>query len=277
MSNQANPIMETGPMTGYPFFTSSGWQSKSEQSFQQPQEQEEIACPVSLYQAAMLSRNPARVHDLAGMLSEQCFDVMMMRRWEPRLTSALTTGLIIADMTECASPEAFHEERSLLLLDGISIPVMYLVGEALMNRASGSMLDEELMVWPARSPQSLMYQIRRSIRVHASSSPMMSEEAGNRSIYKDLFIDRDKMTVMRGSTTVHLTKTEYSLLILLLDSEGAVRTREDLMSRIWDTDFVGGSNVVDVHIKSLRKKLGDHAGAPRYIATVRGVGYRLAD
>jgi two-component system, OmpR family, alkaline phosphatase synthesis response regulator PhoP len=56
-----------------------------------------------------------------------------------------------------------------------------------------------------------------------------------------------------------------------------VLSREELLSEVWGTSFLGGSNVVDVHIKSLRKKLGDNATNPTYITTVRGVGYRLAD
>ncbi|MNJ82269.1 Alkaline phosphatase synthesis transcriptional regulatory protein PhoP [compost metagenome] len=63
----------------------------------------------------------------------------------------------------------------------------------------------------------------------------------------------------------------------LLDHEGSVLSREELLADVWETSFTGGSNVVDVHIKSLRKKLGDRAVNPTYIATVRGVGYRLAD
>lgn len=59
--------------------------------------------------------------------------------------------------------------------------------------------------------------------------------------------------------------------------EGAVQTRELLLDVIWGLQFYVGSNVVDVHIKSLRKKLEDSAVDPKYIATVRGVGYRLAD
>ncbi|MFI2857196.1 winged helix-turn-helix domain-containing protein [Paenibacillus sp. JSM ZJ436] len=269
MSNQAKQVAQA--RGGLVSFAGTSWP----EPYSKPLE--ELSCPVSLYRAAMLSRQPGRVHELGLILSEHCFDVMMMRRWEPRLTSALTAGLVIADLTHCDTPGQFDEECVMLMPEGVQLPVMYLVNETLMNSASTSMLDKELLVWPARSAQTLMYQIQRSIRVYAASQPEVMSESPSREVYKDLWIDRDKMTVQRRALPVHLTKTEYSLLILLLDSKGAVRTREDLMSEIWDTDFLGGSNVVDVHIKSLRKKLGDHAGAPQYIATVRGVGYRLAD
>lgn len=247
-----------------------------------PEESAEDKCPVSVFRAAMISRNPGRVHELVLTLSENCFDVMVMRQWESRLHTALDTGLVLADMTACTDVEQFDTERNLLMpsSDRMSVPVMYLVNEELMSRVSESekLLQEELMVWPPRSKETMMYQIHRVIRLHSLKAlPSEDMPKGAKYVYKDLCIDRDKMTVQRGSIPIHLTKTEYSLLILLLDSEGAVRTREELMSEIWDTDFLGGSNVVDVHIKSLRKKLKDNASSPRYIATVRGVGYRLAD
>lgn len=272
MPNQAEQVIERIPMKGRQVGSSYGRPT--------PEEMVEDKCPVSIFRAAMISRNPGRVHELVRTLSENCFDVMVMRQWEPQLHSALNTGLVLADMTACIDAEQFEAERKLLIpqAHNMRVPVMYLVNEDLMSHASGGLLQEELMVWPARSKETTMYQIQRAIRVY-SVATLTTEEMknGNQQVYKDLCIDRDKMTVDRGHTAIHLTKTEYNLLILLLDSEGAVRTREDLMSEIWDTDFLGGSNVVDVHIKSLRKKLGDNAGSPRYIATVRGVGYRLAD
>ncbi|MFE9276571.1 winged helix-turn-helix domain-containing protein [Paenibacillus glucanolyticus] len=272
MPNQTEEMM--GPGTVYPF---PEW--KSGNLFVRPTAAMAIgdACPTTL-RAALLSRSPGRVHEMFITLTDNCFEVMMFRKWEPRLQSALNTGLIIADMTGCRNMAAFNKEKELLLPERSSIPILYLVGEELMSNAGSSLLDEELMVWPARSKDTMMYQVQRTIRLFSPAAGLPGEEEAVRGlVYKDLSIDRDKMTIHRGSTPIHLTKTEYHLLMLMLDSEGAVCTREDLMCKIWDTDFMGGSNVVDVHIKSLRKKLSDNAGAPRYIATVRGVGYRLAD
>lgn len=278
MPNQADQVIER-VSSKYPM---KGRHVGSSYGRPIPEETAEDKCPVSVFRAALISRNPCRVHELVLTLSENCFDVMVMRQWEPRLHTALNTGLVLADMTACTNVEQFERERKWLMpsLDQMSVPVMYLLNEELMNRANenNKLLQEELMVWPPRSNETMMYQIQRAIRVHSVTAlPSENMAHSNQTVYKDLCIDRDKMTVQRGQMPVHLTKTEYSLLVLLLDSEGAVRTREELMSTIWDTDFLGGSNVVDVHIKSLRKKLKDNAGSPRYIATVRGVGYRLAD
>ena len=71
---------------------------------------------------------------------------------------------------------------------------------------------------------------------------------------------------------VNLTLREFDLLTFLMRSPGVVFNRETLLQRVWGWDFDGGSRTVDVHVQTLRQKLGDHAGL---IETVRGVGYRL--
>ncbi|MMZ65653.1 Alkaline phosphatase synthesis transcriptional regulatory protein PhoP [compost metagenome] len=103
------------------------------------------------------------------------------------------------------------------------------------------------------------------------------QATSRRTVFKDIWIDQDRMTVQLSEQSISLTKTEYDLLLMLIEAQGRVISREQMMKEIWDTDFAGGSNVVDVHVKSLRKKLGDSASAPKYIATIRGAGYRLAD
>ena len=69
---------------------------------------------------------------------------------------------------------------------------------------------------------------------------------------------------------IELTFKEYELLKLLMQNAGIVMTRERIMQRVWDTEFEGESRTVDMHIKTLRKKLGEHS---KHIKTVRNVGY----
>ena len=73
-----------------------------------------------------------------------------------------------------------------------------------------------------------------------------------------------------------LTRKEFDLLERLVRDAGRVVTREDLMSEIWDVNWFGSTKTLDVHIGWLRKKLGDDPVDPRYIHTVRGVGFRFA-
>jgi DNA-binding response OmpR family regulator len=73
-----------------------------------------------------------------------------------------------------------------------------------------------------------------------------------------------------------LTRKEFDLLARLLSDPGRVVTREDLMSDVWDENWFGSTKTLDVHLAALRRKLGDDPASPRYIQTVRGVGYRFA-
>jgi len=86
----------------------------------------------------------------------------------------------------------------------------------------------------------------------------------------DLVIDHERHVVTVNNEPVDLTYKEYELLRLLMGSQGIVMTREIIMRSVWDTDFEGETRTVDMHIKTLRHKLGDYGSR---IKTVRNVGY----
>lgn len=86
----------------------------------------------------------------------------------------------------------------------------------------------------------------------------------------DLVIDHERHVVTVNNEPVDLTYKEYELLRLLMGSRGIVMTREVIMRSVWDTDFEGETRTVDMHIKTLRHKLGDYGSR---IKTVRNVGY----
>jgi len=90
----------------------------------------------------------------------------------------------------------------------------------------------------------------------------------------DVRLDPASHTVWRGNVVVPLTAREFALLHYLLDRKGDVVRRTDLLEAVWDANYDGLSNVVDVHMANLRRKL-DLPGSPVPIETVRGVGYRV--
>ncbi len=90
--------------------------------------------------------------------------------------------------------------------------------------------------------------------------------------------DRDRHPQSRGpagTSVIHLSGIEQSLLYLLASRGGHVVTRDEILDAIWGTDFVAESNIVDRHIRSLRIKLQNDYRHPRFIATVPGQGYRF--
>jgi DNA-binding response OmpR family regulator len=91
----------------------------------------------------------------------------------------------------------------------------------------------------------------------------------------ELEIDPAGFTVRRRGEEVRLTATEFRLLLELARRPGQVFTRELLLERVWNYEFLGDSRLVDVAVQRLRAKVEDDPRSPRYIATVRGVGYRF--
>ena len=90
-------------------------------------------------------------------------------------------------------------------------------------------------------------------------------------------IDTDAREVHVDGVEVELTRLEFDLLEMLTDRPGAVFTRTQLLELVWGPDWFGDEHAVDVHVSSLRRKIGDDRRSPRFIQTVRGVGYRIGD
>ncbi|HIE12494.1 MAG TPA: response regulator transcription factor [Desulfotomaculum sp.] len=113
------------------------------------------------------------------------------------------------------------------------------------------------------------------VRAHLRRRPPGQEK--NRLVYGQLTIDRERLTVYWNDARQELTPKEFELLYLLAAYPGRVFSREYLLDKIWGYDFPGGSRTVDVHIRYIRQKLEQLPGAPRFIQTVRGAGYRFRE
>ncbi len=92
----------------------------------------------------------------------------------------------------------------------------------------------------------------------------------------EITVNLARRTVTKNGNFVDLTMKEFDLLTALMLSKGRVLNRDQLMEKVWDMEFCGDARTVDVHIRYLRQKIEDESENPRYILTVRGVGYRFA-
>lgn len=86
----------------------------------------------------------------------------------------------------------------------------------------------------------------------------------------DLAIDSERVSVQRGEEIIELAKKEFELLQLLVSKPGKVFSREEIFNKVWGTDVIVGNRTIDVHIRKLREKIGDH-----YIKTIKGIGYKF--
>ncbi|WP_105032200.1 response regulator transcription factor [Arthrobacter ruber] len=108
-----------------------------------------------------------------------------------------------------------------------------------------------------------------------TAPPAAPEQTENLLIHGPLTIDPEGRIAMLDGIELPLTRIEFDLLATLVSGPRRVWQRETLLSRIWGEGWVNDQHLVEVHIRNLRKKLGEDTKAPRFIRTVRGVGYRM--
>jgi two-component system response regulator RegX3 len=92
----------------------------------------------------------------------------------------------------------------------------------------------------------------------------------------ELRLDPAKREVTMGSDVIELSRKEFELLHLLMRNAGSVVTRERAIDEVWDTNWFGSTKTLDVHVSGLRRKLGDDSNEPRFLHTIRGVGFRFS-
>jgi DNA-binding response OmpR family regulator len=140
-----------------------------------------------------------------------------------------------------------------------------------VDRLVGLSVGADDYVTKPFSPRELAARVRAVLRRPRGSPP--APEGALR--FDGLTIDEERREVLSDGHVVELSALEFDLLAALAESPGRVFTRQKLLERVWGYDFYGDERVVDVHIRNLRRAMGDDADAPRFIGTVRGVGYRF--
>jgi DNA-binding response OmpR family regulator len=138
------------------------------------------------------------------------------------------------------------------------------------------------------SPREVVARIKALLRrprsgraVPASGTGVEAPGTGSSNVIgaapAGLEIDEGRRLVRVDGVPVDLTALEFNLLALLAREPGIVVPRQGLLDALWGPEFVGDDHLVDVHIANLRRKLGDEPASPRFVETVRGVGYRVRE
>lgn len=150
-----------------------------------------------------------------------------------------------------------------------SLPVMMITAKsAEYDKVAGLDLGADDYIAKPFGMAELVARVKALLRRSGMKS------AADQLVYGDLTVDISKHTVSVGQAGIELTYKEFSLLVHLMESAGRAFSREQLLSSVWGYDYEGGTRTVDVHVQTLRTKLGA-CGA--YIETVRGVGYRFCE
>lgn len=176
--------------------------------------------------------------------------------------------LILLDvmMPDMDGMETCVQMRNLPSLEGSVIAFLTARGEDYSQIAGFDAGADDYITKPIK-PRVLVSRMKALLR-RGKPSEMQSDVFQG----KTLTIDRDRYMVTRGKEEFSLPKKEFELLSLLVSEPGKVFTRAVILTRVWGNDVVVGDRTIDVHIRKLREKLGDH-----YFKTVKGVGYKFED
>ena len=128
------------------------------------------------------------------------------------------------------------------------------------------------------SPRELVARVRAVLRRGQVTEQQVDEHRETTPLRRGLLmIDPAKRTVTRAGQRIELTTLEFDLLLTFARQPGRVFTRNELLDRVWGSDFTGVDRVVDVHVSNLRQKLEPDPEHPTLLLTVRGVGYKMAE
>ena len=167
----------------------------------------------------------------------------------------------------------------LLVLDVASFgPLGYRIAEAVRDQLRGMATilllpdghdplgsSAEAFMTPPFTSRRLLYRVKKI----ASTVPSREIRVG------DFALDPDTRILRKGQASVQLRPKEAALLALFMRNRGKVLSRREIMNEVWETDYLGDTGTVNVHVRWLRLKIEDDPAAPRCLRTVRGVGYRF--
>jgi DNA-binding response OmpR family regulator len=178
----------------------------------------------------------------------------------------------VVDMDHDDSTKLLHLLGASNTLAGSTTPVLGLTrrGDLPTKLKAFDLGVDDILTVPFSPEELLARSIVITRRSSGSDRPIVP-----RITIGEIDIDIVNRQVRAGSSVIHLSGIEQSLLYLLASRGGRVLTRDEILDAIWGTDFVAESNIVDRHIRSLRIKLQNDYRQPRFIKTVPGVGYQF--
>jgi DNA-binding response OmpR family regulator len=188
---------------------------------------------------------------------------------EPALTTKFDCFILDVSMPGLTGLELLKRLRD----RGIQTPALFLTAhDALDDKVAGFEAGADDYLAKPFSPRELEYRVEALLR-RSGITPQAKD--GERIEVGDLVIDKRRHEVSRQGQRIDLTPLEFQILELLASEPGRAWSRNALLDRVWSTDYEGYQRNIDPHINRLRKKLETDPKNPRYVLTVRGVGYKL--
>ena len=223
----------------------------------------------------LIDDDPMITEPLARQLGQAGYDVLVAHDGRSGLELAQTNqpDLVVLDVM---MPEMDGWEVCQKLRQSSVVPILMLtaLGEE-VDRILGLELGADDYLTKPFSIRELKARIKallRRVELDQHAAPSRNEL-----VVGDIRVALDSRQVFKKDKPLQLRYKEFELLSLLLSRAGDVVTRAELFDKIWGTDWLGDTRTLDVHIRWLREKIEADPSQPRYIQTVRGVGYRLVE
>jgi two-component system response regulator RegX3 len=209
---------------------------------------------------------------LSYMLRKEGFEVSVAATGPAALTEFDRTGSDIV-LLDLMLPEMSGTEVCRQLRQRSNVPIIMVTArDSEIDKVVGLEIGADDYVTKPYSPRELVARIRAVLRRQTAEvvdavTPTLA--AG------PVRMDVERHVVTVDGETVQLPLKEFELLELLLRNAGRVLTRGQLIDRVWGADYVGDTKTLDVHVKRLRSKVEPEPSTPRFIVTVRGLGYKF--
>jgi two-component system response regulator RegX3 len=209
---------------------------------------------------------------LSYMLRKEGFEVSVAATGTRALTEFDRTGADIV-LLDLMLPEMSGTEVCRQLRSRSNVPIIMVTArDSEIDKVVGLEIGADDYVTKPYSPRELVARIRAVLRRQAGDS---AELAPPTLAAGPVRMDVERHVVTVSGAGVPLPLKEFELLEMLLRNAGRVLTRGQLIDRVWGADYVGDTKTLDVHVKRLRSKIEPEPSAPRYIVTVRGLGYKF--
>ncbi len=215
-----------------------------------------------------------KIRDLVrSYLENEGYSVLVADTGERALDTFVRArpDLIVLDLM---LPDLPGEEVARAVRELAPIPIIMLTAKSSEDdRVTGLKLGADDYLVKPFSPRELVARVEavlRRVTADRAEAGVLAFGDG------DLVVGRDSREVILRGTLVELTRSEFDLLYALASHPGRVFSRFELVTKVQGYDYEGYERTIDVHVKNLRRKLGDDPKDPRYVVTVTGVGYKFA-
>ena len=220
-------------------------------------------------QVLLCEDDPAIAEPLARALTREGYDVIAQGTGQGALEHVETADIVVLDLglPDMDGLDVAREMRG----RGLATPILVLTARAdevdlVVGLDAGA---DDYVTKPFRLAE-LLARVRALLRrTHGEVTEV--EEL----VAQDVRVDVAAHRAFQGERELHLTTKEFDLLKVLVAHMGSVVGRDVLMRDVWGSEPIGSTKTLDMHVSWLRRKLGDDANSPRYISTVRGLGFRF--